>query len=109
VIVNPRYATQARERAPETAKAAFCDEVSGLRYYNPTEGRWLSRDPIAEVGGTNLYGYVGNNPIELIDPVGCSPFDQYFKVVDSIEKIRTGSGFGVWGPSIEIRDQLVVL
>ena len=31
---------------------------------------WLSRDPIGEAGGLNLYGYVGNNPIKYIDPQG---------------------------------------
>jgi uncharacterized protein RhaS with RHS repeats len=38
--------------------------------YDPTVGRWLSRDPIGEEGGTNLYGYIFNNPIGLIDPLG---------------------------------------
>jgi RHS repeat-associated protein len=72
VIVNPKYATQQRERAPETAKAPFCDEVSGLRYFNPTEGRFLSRDPIEEQGGPNLYGFLGNDPISKVDAVGLS-------------------------------------
>ena len=30
------------------------------RHYNPTDGRWINRDPIAEQGGWNLYGFVGN-------------------------------------------------
>ncbi|MFN0138233.1 MAG: RHS repeat-associated core domain-containing protein [Phycisphaerae bacterium] len=32
----------------------------GYRYYSARLGRWLSRDPIGEVGGINLYGFVGN-------------------------------------------------
>ncbi|OCA03816.1 RHS repeat-associated core domain-containing protein [Akkermansia glycaniphila] len=44
------------------------DEDLGLVYYNychynPTDGRWTSRDPIAEQGGWNLYGFVGNRPL----------------------------------------------
>jgi hypothetical protein len=31
---------------------------------------WLSADPIGEVGGLNLYGYVGGNPVNLSDPLG---------------------------------------
>jgi hypothetical protein len=38
--------------------------------YDPTIGRWLNRDPIGEDGGTNLYRYVGNNPVYMIDPFG---------------------------------------
>ncbi len=41
-----------------------------FRAYDPETGRWLSRDPIGENGGINLYGYVGNNPINLWDPLG---------------------------------------
>jgi RHS repeat-associated protein len=40
------------------------------RAYDPSTGRWLSRDPIEEDGGINLYGYVGGNPVNLIDPLG---------------------------------------
>lgn len=39
-------------------------------FYNPSAGRWLSRDPIAERGGKNLYAFVGNNPQGRIDPDG---------------------------------------
>ena len=33
----------------------------GQRHYDPNKGRFLSRDPIGFDGGTNLYGYVGND------------------------------------------------
>jgi RHS repeat-associated protein len=42
----------------------------GRRYYSPDLGRWTSRDPIEEEGGLNLYGFVKNDPIGLIDPLG---------------------------------------
>jgi RHS repeat-associated protein len=42
------------------------------RGYDPSVGRWMSRDPIRESGGLNLYGYVGNNPMNLWDPLGLS-------------------------------------
>ena len=42
----------------------------GFRYYEPRLGRWLSRDPIEEDGGLNLYGFVGNAPINRVDYLG---------------------------------------
>ncbi len=40
------------------------------RYYNPTTGRFLSRDPLGIAPDLNLYRYVGNNPLNWIDPLG---------------------------------------
>jgi len=40
------------------------------RFYSPPWGGWLNRDPIEEDGGPNLYGFVRNDPIQLIDPFG---------------------------------------
>jgi RHS repeat-associated protein len=38
------------------------------RYYDPETGRFISEDPIGFEGGTvNLYEYVGNEPIGLVD------------------------------------------
>ncbi|MFD2256218.1 RHS repeat-associated core domain-containing protein [Luteolibacter algae] len=36
-------------------------------------GRWLSPDPLGEAGGINLYGYVGNDPINMWDALGLCP------------------------------------
>ncbi len=50
-------------------------EKSGLslamfRAYDANLGRWLSEDPLGEAGGLNLYGYVGNEPVVAVDPLG---------------------------------------
>ena len=55
----------------------YFDEETGLvyynyRYYNPELGRWISRDPIEEQGGYNLYGMIGNNPLCGWDVLGCN-------------------------------------
>ncbi|SPE54236.1 hypothetical protein SBV1_1780001 [Verrucomicrobia bacterium] len=36
--------------------------------------RFITRDPIAEAGGINLYRFVGNNPINFADPYGLNWF-----------------------------------
>ena len=41
-----------------------------FRHYSPSLGRFLSRDPIEEQGGWNLYAFVGNNGIKMIDLLG---------------------------------------
>jgi RHS repeat-associated protein len=46
----------------------------GFRYLSPTTGRCLSRDPIAEKGEANLYGFTRNGPafrIEVLGLTGC--------------------------------------
>ncbi|WP_275630563.1 RHS repeat-associated core domain-containing protein [Pseudomonas sp. 273] len=50
-------------------------QASGLylalyRAYDPESGRWLSRDPIGERGGINLYAYANGNPLKYSDPKG---------------------------------------
>ena len=45
----------------------------GYRSYNPTLGRWLSRDPIEEKGGENVYGLVGNDAVNDYDALGLFP------------------------------------
>lgn len=51
------------------------DEKTGLsyygyRFYSAGLGRWMTRDPLGEAGGINLYGFIQNNPVNLVDPYG---------------------------------------
>lgn len=67
---NPiRYSTQ------------YTDKESGLvyygfRFYDPSKGRFLTRDPIGEAGGLNLYRFVGNNPVNAVDRLGLMPTER---------------------------------
>jgi RHS repeat-associated protein len=43
----------------------------GYRYYNPSTGRWIGRDPAGEDSGEiNLYGFVCNAPVNDVDYLG---------------------------------------
>jgi RHS repeat-associated protein len=53
----------------------FLHTASGLnlmpyRAYSPNKGRWLSRDPLGELAGPNLYEYTSNNPMNTTDFLG---------------------------------------
>lgn len=40
------------------------------RAYDPVAGRFLQTDPIGTEGGLNLYAYVNDDPLNLLDPMG---------------------------------------
>ena len=44
----------------------------GYRFYSPELGRWISRDPIGEQGGINLFAFVINRVANLVDGNGLS-------------------------------------
>lgn len=63
------------------------------RYYSPYLGRWISRDPVAESGGANLYTFAGGNPIVLVDPMGLwylhEPIATYHETVNGVPGVTT--------------------
>lgn len=63
-------------KSPEARGLGACVAYYGYRYYDPLSGRWPSRDSIQEVGGVNLYGFVGNTGIDKSDYLGreANPF-----------------------------------
>ena len=69
--VNPSNSLASRRlrtREPNGKRDRVADY--GYRYYDPLTGRWPSRDTIGERGGVNLYGFIQNNSIGLIDMLG---------------------------------------
>ena len=69
-------------------------QLPGLRYYNPTLGRWVNRDPIGELGGVALMTFLANTPVDATDSLGLSASGQlhgceYFKKL-SLKKYASG-------------------
>ncbi|GAA5484539.1 hypothetical protein Hsar01_03783 [Haloferula sargassicola] len=62
-LFSHRFSTKPLD--PETGLYYY-----GYRYYHPYLGRWISRDPIGERGGLNLYGFVGNDGVNRWDYLG---------------------------------------
>jgi hypothetical protein len=48
--------------------------ASGHRYYIPSLGRWLARDPLEERGDLNVYAFALNQPLNWADLIGLKSF-----------------------------------
>jgi RHS repeat-associated protein len=76
--------------------------LAWFREYDAGLGTWLSRDPMGEASGLNLYEYVEGDPINLIDPLGLDPealnyfppselHDNYDKIAADPDVIAVGA------------------
>jgi RHS repeat-associated protein len=59
----------------------YTDPETGLqylraRYYDPATGQFISRDPLNAVT-REAYGYVGGNPLNMVDPTGLWAWDGF--------------------------------
>ncbi|MCP3142346.1 PA14 domain-containing protein [Pyxidicoccus xibeiensis] len=78
----------------------------GARDYDAEAGRWTTKDPIRFAGGdTNLYVYVGNQPIGFIDPQGTLMMDPSLGVVNE-HGLQNFVGF-VWGTAGQLAGWLM--
>ena len=68
----------------------------GVRWYDPKLGRWTQRDPLdqpLEANGWNAYVYVGNDPVNFIDPDGhCRR--RYLGIAAAVAVAAVGSVIG---------------
>jgi RHS repeat-associated protein len=68
-LAGDRYRYTGHLRDQETG-----NDYAGARYYANTRGRWLSVDPVlGDVSNPqrlNRYSYVGNDPVNIVDPDG---------------------------------------
>jgi RHS repeat-associated protein len=63
------------------------------RPYKSSAGRWISRDPMGEASGANLYDYVQNSPTQYSDPEGLQEVLIRLPWVDTPIVGGPGSGF----------------
>ncbi len=84
------YAFTGREWDAETGLYYY-----RARYYDPRAGRFLQEDPLGFAGGDlNVYRYVLNNPVNLVDPSGETCFSAGDDVFRQDGCAISGGGFG---------------
>jgi len=103
VVMHAQYDAFGKVLVSSGAKAAemdygFSSEVVdrdlGLsyynyRYYDASQGRWLSRDPIGEdIGGFNLYGFAGNDGIGALDYLGLAKYPNWHHELPQNETMK---------------------
>lgn len=64
-LKNLPWGYSSKRLDPETGLIFF-----GRRYYNPEDGRWITKDPLGDADGPNLYAYVKNQPLTHFDAYG---------------------------------------
>jgi RHS repeat-associated protein len=123
-VSKKRYRYAGKEKDDETELS-----YHRARYYVSWLGRWVSADPIGMKGGLNLFNYVKNNPVRLVDYDGKDPkdyakqrqlaqkniaeFNKFWKIALSHEQAYKDTYFfaslGLWGGIISFTPHAIVI
>lgn len=81
-------------------------QYSRARYYSPSMGRFISEDPLGFAGGdANVYAYVGDDPLNGIDPSGrnaitAGEVSAGARTVGSGARWVPVAGVGIWATTV---------
>lgn len=70
----------------------------GARYYSPSQGRFITRDPIGALGGANLYMFALNRPNDFRDPWGLTPYANPYTAGEMCSAYPCGEAEAQAGP-----------
>lgn len=77
---------QGSVQQPWRFSGQYHDEETGLhynraRYYSPSLGRYISRDPLEFAAGLNFYVYADNDPVDGVDTLGLDGLSGWMKAI----------------------------
>jgi len=79
----------------------------GYRYYNASTGRWLSRDPLEEQGGNNLYNMVGNDSVDSFDILGMRMPGHHLIPEAVLGRICPKMGHDIWESFLDVAGAVI--
>jgi len=91
--LKPEYAGNAYRACTATPENAYPRsplQLSGRRFYSPSQSRWLNRDPMWERWALNLHGFLGNNAINWADLLGLHEVEKNGETEDCVWTLFLG-------------------
>jgi RHS repeat-associated protein len=79
----------------------------GYRYYNASTGTWLSRDPIGEAGGENLYAMAGNSPLDFHDILGLRQRGHHLIAESILRNLCGDKGQQFWENFLDVAEGVI--
>jgi len=76
------------------------------RFYDPTCGKWMTRDPRGEGADINLYRVVGNDSVNFIDPYGLYTWP--YTPVGWAGAIVSSVGFALLAPGVAVATPVAI-